>query len=75
MSHTMCYRVLMAWPTTQNPRASFVTLRLTDDEVLDLDVLVASRGTSRSAVVRDALREAVLRDKASRQKGVTLEDE
>lgn len=45
----------MAWPTTNNPRTEFVTLRLTADEAADLDVFANARGQSRSAAVRDAV--------------------
>lgn len=45
----------MAWPTTNNPRTEFVTLRLTADEAADLDVLANAQGQSRSAAVRDAV--------------------
>jgi hypothetical protein len=45
----------MAWPTTNDPRTEFVTLRLTVSEAADLDLYADSRGLSRSAAVRDAV--------------------
>jgi hypothetical protein len=45
----------MAWPTTDDPRTVFVTIRLTADEASDLDVLVAATESSRSSVVRGAV--------------------
>lgn len=61
----------MAWPTTDDPRTEFVTLRLTKDEARDLDWYIGVRSCgSRSAAVRDALDRAVHAEKrkASREK-------
>lgn len=52
----------MAWPTTDNPRTEFVTLRLTADEAADLDAYAAARGLNRSAAVRAAVAYAVAMD-------------
>lgn len=49
----------MAWPTTNNPRTEFVTLRLTKDEAADLDALRAATGQTRSQAVRAAVERAV----------------
>lgn len=45
----------MSWPTTDDPRTVFVTIRLTADEARDLDLLVAATESSRSAAVRNAV--------------------
>lgn len=45
----------MAWPTTNDPRTEFVTLRLTVSEAADLDLYADARGLSRSAAVRNAV--------------------
>ena len=46
----------MTWPTTSDPRTEFVTLRLTLDEMDDIDWLIAQTGAkSRSQAVRDAV--------------------
>lgn len=45
----------MAWPTTNDPRTEFITLRLTVSEAAELDRYASLRGfRSRSAAVRDA---------------------
>lgn len=49
----------MAWPTTSNPRTNFVTVRFTDDEADDLDLL----GSSRSESIRDAVARVVAIEK------------
>ena len=52
----------MAWPTTNDPRTEFVTLRLTVSESADLDRLVQQTGaSSRSEAVRTALDEKISR--------------
>lgn len=46
----------MAWPTTDDPRTEFVTVRFTATEVDDIDWLIQQTGTrSRSAAVRAAV--------------------
>lgn len=54
----------MAWPTTDNPRKNFVTLRLTDDEAADLDWLAVQMGSaSRSDAIRTAFERVVAAEK------------
>jgi hypothetical protein len=43
------------WPTTNDPRTVFVTVRLTASEAADLDAHAAAGGMSRSQAVRDAV--------------------
>lgn len=46
----------MGWPTTDDPKTEFITLRLTASEAADLDNYVNSTGhKSRSAAVRNAV--------------------
>ena len=45
----------MAWPTTNDPRTEFVTLRLTKSEAAQLDVFASRRKLNRSAAVRAAV--------------------
>lgn len=46
----------MAWPTTDDPRTEFITLRLTVSEAADVDWLIAQTGArNRSEAVRDAV--------------------
>lgn len=49
----------MAWPTTDNPRERFVTLRLSAQEFADLEVYAKRFGMSRSSAVRSALIAAI----------------
>jgi len=49
----------MAWPTTNNPRERFVTLRLSAQEFADLEVYAKLFGMSRSSAVRSALIAAI----------------
>lgn len=61
----------MAWPTTDNPRTEFITLRLTVDEAADVDWLKTQMGTGdRSKTVRRAVDRVVAAEKkrARRQK-------
>lgn len=59
----------MAWPTTNNPRDNFVTLRLTDDEAADVDWLQAQTGgKNRSDTVRKALDRVVSAEKKRAQR-------
>jgi hypothetical protein len=60
----------MAWPTTPHPRTEFVTLRLTVDEMADLDLFADSYGLSRSAAVREAVSRVIAAEqrRAARQK-------
>lgn len=53
----------MSWPTTNNPRTEFVTLRLTVDEMADLDLYAGARGLSRSGAVRDAVSRVIAAEK------------
>lgn len=61
----------MAWPTTNNPRTEFVTLRLTASEAAELDVFAQTLGTSRSGAVRDAVSRVIRAEarKAKRTEG------
>lgn len=67
----------MAWPTTQNPKTKFVTLRLTEDESLALDIAAQTSGMDRSAYVRDCVRRVRVSEarKAARLKGQTVKEE
>lgn len=53
----------MSWPTTNDPRTEFVTLRLTVGEAADLDAYKASRGLSRSAAVRECVDRVIAAEK------------
>lgn len=62
----------MAWPTTDDPRTEFVTVRFTASEAADIDWLIKVTGAkSRSAAVRDAVDRVVssTKRKARQQKG------
>lgn len=60
----------MAWPTTNNPRTVFVTIRLTEDEAQDLDAYAqATHSRSRSAAVRDAVNRVIDAHKRKQRTG------
>lgn len=61
----------MAWPTTNDPKTEFVTLRLTVGEAAELDNAALRAGMKRSAYVREAVEERIARDaqKARRSTG------
>ena len=59
----------MAWPTTNEPRTNFVTLRLTDAEAADLDWLIGQTGAKdRSAALRNALGRVVAAERRRAKK-------
>lgn len=61
----------MSWPTTDDPRTEFVTVRFTVDEAADIDRLRQMTGAkSRSAAVRSAVDRVVAAEKrrAARQR-------
>lgn len=45
----------MAWPTSDNPKTQFVSLRLTPAEMSDLNTYATTHGISRSEAVRLAV--------------------
>lgn len=61
----------MAWPTTNDPKTEFVTLRLTVGEMADLDLYASSRGQTRSGAVRDAVGRVIAAEqrREKRQRG------
>lgn len=62
----------MAWPTTDDPRTEFVTIRLTVDEAADVDWLKGRvNAKSRSAAVRGALDRVISAEKRAEKKSRT----
>lgn len=62
----------MSWPTTDDPRTEFITLRLTKSEAAELDAHVSACGfKSRSAASRDAIARVIAyeRKRRNKQKG------
>lgn len=54
----------MSWPTTDDPRTEFVTVRFTATEAAELDAHVSACGfKSRSAAVRDATDRVIAAEK------------
>lgn len=46
----------MAWPTTDDPRTKFVTVRFTEDEAADIDWLIRqTNAKNRSEAVRQCV--------------------
>jgi hypothetical protein len=59
----------MAWPTTDDPRTEFVTLRFTKGESADVDWLQVQTGaSSRSEAVRHAVDRVVAAEKRRARK-------
>lgn len=59
----------MAWPTTDEPRENFATVRFTDDEAADIDWLKGVLGVkSRSAAIRNAVDRVVAAEKRRAKK-------
>jgi hypothetical protein len=59
----------MGWPTTDEPRNKFVTVRLTEDENDELIAHVtAENHKDRSAATRDAMFRVIRADKRRRAK-------
>lgn len=56
----------MAWPTTNDPRTEFATLRMTVTEAAEIDALAHARGVSRSEMLRQAAANEVERDRKAR---------
>lgn len=68
----------MAWPTTDDPRTRFATLRMTADEDDDLDWACRSRGVSRSEFLRTASANEIARERKAhkaRQKKQSAKEE
>lgn len=61
----------MAWPTTNDPRTEFVTMRFTKDEAADIDWLIGqTNAKNRSVAVRSCVERVVTaeRKRARKQK-------
>jgi Arc/MetJ-type ribon-helix-helix transcriptional regulator len=59
----------MAWPTTDDPRTEFITLRLTMSEAADVDWLIAQTGSkNRSDAVRSAVGRVISAEKRKKAK-------
>ncbi len=52
----------MAWPTTNDPKTEFATLRFTASEAASLDAAASLAGMTRSAFIRDAVRRVLTAD-------------
>lgn len=58
----------MSWPTTNDPKTEFVTLRLTVSEAASLDAHVsACHHPSRSAAVREAVNRVIAAEEKRRK--------
>lgn len=59
----------MGWPTTDDPRTAFVTVRFTEGENDDINLRAKANGQTRSAYVRECVDRCVAADKrkAARQ--------
>lgn len=57
----------MGWPTTDEPRDNFLSLRLTDAEQAEVDAYVKRRGEKRSTSAREALMAHIRADAAAHQ--------
>lgn len=62
----------MAWPTTDDPRTEFVTVRFTKDEAADIDWLKGiTNAKSRSAAVRNAVDRVVAAERRREKRSKT----
>ncbi len=60
----------MAWPTTQDPRTEFVTVRFTAQEAADIDWLTGhTNAKSRSVAVRDAVDRVIAAERRNKNSG------
>lgn len=61
----------MAWPTTDDPKTNFVTIRFTDGESASIDASRHKAHQTRSAYIRDCVRRVQQAEdrKAARLKG------
>lgn len=66
----------MAWPTTDEPRTNFVTIRLTDAEAADVRWLMGQvNAKDRSAAVRQCVDRVVASEKRRAAKNKTERSE
>lgn len=63
------------WPTTNDPRTVFVTVRLTAGEAADLDAHATACGMGRSAAVRDAVDRVISASKRRKNKSQANTDD
>jgi len=62
----------MSWPTTNDPRTEFVTLRFTVNEAADIDWLIGvTNAKNRSVAVRDAVERVIAAEKRRARKART----
>lgn len=68
-TQSMDGRPVMSWPTTNDPRTEFVTMRFTVSEAADIDWLIGHMNAkSRSAAVRDCVDRVVAVEKKRAKK-------
>lgn len=66
----------MSWPTTDDPRTEFVTVRFTADEAADIAWLAGvTNAKSRSAAVRQSVDRVVAAEKRRAAKSKTVRTE
>lgn len=64
----------MAWPTTNDPRTKFVTVRFTEDEAADIDWLIGHvNAKDRSAAVRQCVDRVIAAEKRRANKAKKTE--
>jgi mevalonate pyrophosphate decarboxylase len=65
----------MSWPTTDDPRTEFVTVRFTADEAADIAWLQGiTNAKSRSATVRQCVDRVVAAEKRAAKRQKTADD-
>jgi hypothetical protein len=67
----------MAWPTTDDPKTEFVTVRFTVGEAGLIDASASVNGMSRSAYIRDCVRRVHAKEQRDARKlaGKKVNDE
>lgn len=65
----------MAWPTTNDPRTKFVTVRFTEDEASDIDWLIGHvNAKDRSAAVRQCVDRVIAAERKRAAKAKRSDD-
>lgn len=66
----------MSWPTTDDPRTAFATVRFTDSEAADIDWLMArTNAPNRSAAIRACVDRVIAHERRAEKRQKTKRTE